>query len=487
MVTKCIDSYTYTGLGTSSVGDYFLREKYSEELLKAAAVGATQRVRMFLARGADVDHEDTREYYVAWTALHYAAEGGFAQVVNLLIEHGCILSSKARYGETALFRSILAGHIAVANIIAQSDGIDASKETPALLLAAQYGHDGVMQGLIRANCDPNHTYRSPDDIFNGSLLYYAADAGHTSVVRTLLATPTIHDCPSNGRRGSALYAAILRKNTEIVRMLLGSATLRKNNDAKIYESLLYYAVQQGSLEIVECLLSDSRINKNWQGPNSLNAVDVALFKERPDILDLLIDHGCGVSSRDCSQWTPLHIAAGMGSSHENMKRLLEEEADINARDENCQTPLFWAARSGDLNAIGLLQRAGASSTMADTRGYTPLHLAASCGDPSSLSMLLKEACETDLNTRNNEGYTPLHYAACFGRHENVRRLVEAGADVCSAIDGKTPLDMARESPHKDDSSVDYLQTQVAMQSSVRHPSGPGDEAESAEDSASSRP
>lgn len=125
--------------------------------------------------------------------------------------------------------------------------------------------------------------------------------------------------------------------------------------------------------------------------------------------------------------------------------------------------------------------------MADTRGYTPLHLAASWGDPITLSMLLKEACESDINTRDNRGHTPLHKAAVMGRYENVRRLVEAGADVFSVANGETPLDFARVSPRRDESVVDYLQTQMAMQKSVRDTSGPGDEAERAEESVSSRP
>ncbi|CAG0902748.1 unnamed protein product, partial [Cyprideis torosa] len=70
----------------------------------------------------------------------------------------------------------------------------------------------------------------------------------------------------------------------------------------------------------------------------------------------LIDRGASVDARDHEQCTPLHIAANRG--HQNIAlTLLDRGAQVDARDDKQQTPLHIAANRGHQNiALTLLDR-----------------------------------------------------------------------------------------------------------------------------------
>ena len=86
-------------------------------------------------------------------------------------------------------------------------------------------------------------------------------------------------------------------------------------------------------------------------------------------------------------------------------------ADVNARDNYAQTPLYEAVQLGHKDVAALLIQNGA-----------------------------------DVNAKTyHDGPTPLHWAAYLGHKDLVALLMENGADV-NAKDkvGKTPLDVAGE-------------------------------------------
>jgi ankyrin repeat protein len=75
-------------------------------------------------------------------------------------------------------------------------------------------------------------------------------------------------------------------------------------------------------------------------------------------------------------------------------------------------------------------------------GGTPLHSAAFSETPENIRILLEAGA--NVNARNETGTTPLHGAAGWGTPENIRILLEAGANVNARRieDGRTPLHYA---------------------------------------------
>jgi palmitoyltransferase len=83
----------------------------------------------------------------------------------------------------------------------------------------------------------------------------------------------------------------------------------------------------------------------------------------------------------------------------------------------------------------------------DSRGRTPLHLAALEGKAASIGLLL--AITKEVNVKDNEGLTPLHYAVMSGSEGILRQLLRQGADR-EATDnrGKKPFHLAEVKKNK---------------------------------------
>jgi ankyrin repeat protein len=98
----------------------------------------------------------------------------------------------------------------------------------------------------------------------------------------------------------------------------------------------------------------------------------AARSRKPDCLQVLLDSGFDVNSRDSGQgWTPL-LSAVASDSFENVRILLSRGADANASDPNGRTPLWYAATTANTGTITLLTQHRADVNAQDNQGRTPL-------------------------------------------------------------------------------------------------------------------
>jgi hypothetical protein len=115
------------------------------DLRKAAAGGECEKALALLAAGVDSNAEV--EKLADWAPLHYAALGGHAAMVRLLLEHGANPAAKDRRGDTALAQAGYWNYPKIADIlIAKSGGeeqaaVRASVPAPVVLPA---GHDAAL-------------------------------------------------------------------------------------------------------------------------------------------------------------------------------------------------------------------------------------------------------------------------------------------------------------------------------------------------------
>jgi ankyrin repeat protein len=147
--------------------------------------------------------------------------------------------------------------------------------------------------------------------------------------------------------------------------------------------------------------------------------------------------GAGVRTRN----TPLQFAALTGDL-ENVKLLLAQGAKPSA------AALSSAVTFGYADVVRTLIAAGASVDGTEATGINLLHWAAITNRAAVVPILVQAGAA--LNATDENGYTPLMYAATidFGDADVLRALLHAGADrKIRNADGRTPAEQARHYRH----------------------------------------
>ncbi len=147
------------------------------------------------------------------------------------------------------------------------------------------------------------------------------------------------------------------------------------------------------------------------------------------------------------------IEAAKAGNIEDVKRLLEQGAEVDAQDYYRETAMMWAARKGHLKIIEFLVGKGADVNARNNYGWTAIMNAAWRGRVDVVEFLANKG--VDVNVKNYNGETALMKAAFWGNSDNVRLLAEHGADPGVKNDeGKTAAMISREKGHKE--VADYL-------------------------------
>ena len=142
------------------------------------------------------------------------------------------------------------------------------------------------------------------------------------------------------------------------------------------------------------------------------------------------------------------IAAAWENDLDEARRLIDEGADVNAKDDSVQSAYLISTSEGYVELLELTLEHGADVTSLDSFNGTGLIRAADRGHVEIVRELLKT--DIDVDHVNNLGWTALLEAIILGdggsRHTDVvRLLVDAGADVNLADgNGESPLTHARD-------------------------------------------
>lgn len=168
-----------------------------------------------------------------------------------------------------------------------------------------------------------------------------------------------------------------------------------------------------------------------------------------EIVNLLLAAHAILRPRDWMGDTPLHYAARTGN--QNVARCLLERGhpvDIRNRDGSC--PMHTATLHGQLPLLQLLIAADDHDAVdkLDGDGNTALHLACYRNDVPIIDFLL--SLRAKVNFKNNDDTGPLHWAAYFGHVATVTLLLAHDADP-TLVDGddQQPKDLAERNGHTD--------------------------------------
>ena len=129
--------------------------------------------------------------------------------------------------------------------------------------------------------------------------------------------------------------------------------------------------------------------------------------------------------------TLFHLACYQAND-DIVKRMISQGASVNTREKSRigGTPLYCAAQTGHVKVAQILLDNVAQVNAKDNYGWTPLHKAVSKQLEEMVRLLLKNGA--DVNITSTGGWTPLHQALKSPyrtKPEIVELLIQYGADV----------------------------------------------------------
>jgi hypothetical protein len=138
----------------------------------------------------------------------------------------------------------------------------------------------------------------------------------------------------------------------------------------------------------------------------------------------LIERGADVNARDSDGVTAL-MGAAIDGNTELARVLIEKGADVDSQAENGWTALHIAAINGDLDVARILIEKGANVNEDDQHGETPLMLSVFEGNTVILKFLIEK--DANVNAEDKAGSTALQFAVGNRQKEIVEILKSAGA------------------------------------------------------------
>ena len=180
--------------------------------------------------------------------------------------------------------------------------------------------------------------------------------------------------------------------------------------------------------------------------------------------------GINVNKRDAEGNTPLYYACLKGF-RDIVTILLDNDADVSIANNSSEIPLHATARSGNKEIIGKLIQYGANLDATDKEGRTPLICLLDNKRTDAALFLIEQGADTEITdntghkaidyatahglrevvtclsvkeTTDGHGNTPLHQAVFNGQSETVRMLLPTSGNMLNAPNdaGETPLIIA---------------------------------------------
>jgi uncharacterized protein len=388
------------------------------------------------------------------TALHWAAQQGNEQIVDLLLKAGASAGAANTFGVVPLSLAVESGNAAIVDRLlragARATAALAAGET-VLHTAARVGNPEVIKLLLAAGAKVD----AAEDTRSQTPLMWAAASGNAAAARMLV------------EAGANVAARSIERDVKSVERRGSGANGYLDPKANNFSfSPLLFAVRNGKLDAMNVLL-DAGANVNDTVSDGTSALTVACVNAHWELAARLLERGANPNAAG-QGWAPLHQIArtrtftighvphptgsGTMSPFDLVRMLVAKGANINALvtakdiDDGYRhkvvwtggTPLFIAAKGGDFEMVKLLLSLGADYRIKNATDTTPLMVAAGVDiwNPGEDTGTHEDHVKTvkalidsgaDVGGANSNGDTAMHGAARLGANGVVDLLVAAGA------------------------------------------------------------
>ncbi|KAI5839423.1 ankyrin repeat-containing domain protein [Morchella snyderi] len=384
----------------------------------AAYSASVQVVSLLMEQGLTVDLLDKD----LKTPLHYARG---AATISLLLERGACTGSTDILGNSPLHSRLEPTNDCNSEMISEdvlllvAAGAEVNVGNTAgvtpVHLAARVGYAGPVSLLLKSGADVGAL-----DVNQMSAMHYAARSHRGPDVISLLMEQGLSiEARDINQRTPLHHAAreqssVMEKGDLLVRLLVEKGASVDPRDRDGFTPLKYvvdrFGQYMGAMHVAISLIeAGAEVNVHDDGVSLLH---LAAQKGNSELLALLVDAGADIDARDSNKRTPLHHAVLSHSGEHSAglfvpacgytcswirvaRQLTFYGADVNAIDEDQNSPFHLAAQTGSKELIALLLDAGADIHGPDRNQRTPLDIAISSGLSSDITEMLVYRCSED--------------------------------------------------------------------------------------------
>nr|WP_306469737.1 ankyrin repeat domain-containing protein [Oscillatoria laete-virens] len=184
------------------------------------------------------------------------------------------------------------------------------------------------------------------------------------------------------------------------------------------------ANEEGRWKVPDDLILENdflRHNIRQRDAEGMEPIHWAAARGDPGIIDLLIDEGASPNALESKyQQTPLIIAAIAGNEAA-VQRLIFHQADMNIRDAEGKSALFYAIVRNHPAVVSQLLKSGADPDVRESKGgITAASIAAYMNRPTILAALIDAGA--DVTKQDFQGLAALDWAAYGGNMETIEVL-----------------------------------------------------------------
>eukprot|EP00039_Didymoeca_costata_P010100 m.135324 g.135324 ORF g.135324 m.135324 type:complete len:1652 (+) comp14708_c0_seq14:81-5036(+) len=410
-----------------------LNEKATTPFTAAVSLNHADCVEMLLSAG----QSSKEKLWGAVTPLYFAAQQGFAGVVESLVAHNANLE-ETEDGQTPLFVAAMEGHSNVITVLSKAGAnLDASfktqdlKEATLLFLATKNEDTPTVAALCEAGAD---TSIACPGKFDFTPLHQACVLGNLELVQTLCKySVDVNQEAVNGTTATWCAAALghaeivaalgaAGADVSIAKLTTGKRVLAAPQLDPDGTSPLDVALRGGHIKVVQELINSGAFIEDGEQMMMVGCVSGQLDKVKKGI-----EGGASPRKGLGHEGGPLWVACHFGHV-EVVEYLVEQGADVD--QVTISSPLHGACETGHTDIVRYLLSKNANVTGVSKKSKkTTLGVATENGYSEITKLLLVASCDIN-NAEDASKAAPLIVSAVLGNYpEVVDILVNEGASI----------------------------------------------------------
>ncbi|AHK15925.1 ankyrin repeat domain-containing protein [Thalassolituus oleivorans] len=390
---------------------------------------------------------------------------GDANKVEYILDNGSNPNQLLTDGSTPLAWAVESQNLSSVKILLKH-GAKPNLQNPAatftpLSLACQYGHNEIIELLLKAKANINAI--DSEGISPFSLC--AGTASSKIIKRMLKMKADIHLSDKKGQT-PLMRAAAYNKMDTVKLLIKHGAHIDQVTNAGF--TALFFAVKSGKPEAALTLLA-ANADASHIGPENTTLVQLAMYQSNYLIAQELIKRGADLTAFDRNGQQLLH-AAVLANQPALVQLLINKGADLNTPtgeslvkwryESNFKTApyeppftpaILLAAQHGHSEIMKILASAGVDINVTSEHGNNITLAAAGSTSPQALATAL--ALSPNANISNKYGQTPLHIVLETSSGDDLQQMLTllaqygANADIRNSK-GVSAMDIATAKEYK---------------------------------------